>query len=324
MQYRKYYYTHAFVVFTALLVMAVMTFIGCTSMRAKTRQPGGQDNGTVDYTGLSHELAEYVSGKDARIGIAVIIDGHDTVEVNGRKDFPMMSVVKFPQAIAVAAWIGLNKMDSYDSVAFGANELNENTYSPMLKKYGKRAMKMSWRELLEWSLIESDNNACDILFKQLGGPVGTMDILSQVNNPDNITIGVTEADMQRDHYQSYLNRSTPLAMAELFDRFDRELRYKSPVHSEIALMLERCRTGQDRLAAPLMSTNAIIGHKTGTGFVSADGRISAVNDCGYVHMPDGRRYVIAVFIADSVYDLEGTSRMIAEISGMVWNFLVGR
>ncbi len=304
-------------IFITLSVMAIMAFIGCTSMSATSGR-------IVDYTVLSYRLAEYVSGKDARIGIAVIIDGNDTVEINGRKDFPMMSVMKFPLAIAVAEWIGLNKMNWCDSLTFGANELNENTYSPMLKKYGKRAMTISWRELIEWSLIESDNNACDILFKQMGGPDGAMGILSQVNIPDDIVIGVMEADMQRDHYQSYLNRSTPLAMAELFDRFDRELRYKSPVYSGIALMLEQCRTGRDRLAAPLMSTKAIIGHKTGTGFVSAEGRISAVNDCGYVHMPDGHRYVIAVFVADSAYDMEVTSRMIAEISGMVQSFLVDR
>ena len=47
-------------------------------------------------------LQEYIQEKDARIGVAVIINGKDTVSVNGNRDFPMMSVVKFPLALTVA------------------------------------------------------------------------------------------------------------------------------------------------------------------------------------------------------------------------------
>ncbi len=74
-------------------------------------------------------------------------------------------------------------------------------------------------------------------------------------------------------------------------------------------MLERCHTGVDRLPAPFLSKDVIIGHKTGTGFVNSQGRLSAINDCGYVRFPDGNRYVIAVFVADSAYDIIETSKM---------------
>ena len=47
---------------------------------------------------IENALQDYVMGKDARIGVAVIINGKDTVSVNGNRDFPMMSVVKFPLA----------------------------------------------------------------------------------------------------------------------------------------------------------------------------------------------------------------------------------
>ncbi len=50
---------------------------------------------------LQKELSEYVEGKDANIGLAVIIDRKDTIEVNGRKSFPMLSVYKFPIAVAL-------------------------------------------------------------------------------------------------------------------------------------------------------------------------------------------------------------------------------
>ena len=180
---------------------------------------------------------------------------------------------------------------------------------------------MTVRELLEWSLAESDNNAADILLHRVGGTSGVTSIMRQMGISDEIVIGASEEDMHRDPYLSYLNRTTPLAMAQLFDRFYRELGNASQSYSEISVMLEDCRTGLDRLALPLLPTNATIGHKTGTGFPTPDGRISAVNDCGYVKLLEGTKYSIAVFVADSGYDMEATSAIIAEISKIVWKSL---
>ncbi|WP_304590504.1 class A beta-lactamase [Bacteroides acidifaciens] len=269
---------------------------------------------------IEDALQKYISGKDARIGVSVIINGKDTVSVNGKWDFPMMSVVKFPLALTVAHWVDTNGMSLNDTVKFSENALNEDTYSPMLKKYGKSRNTMTVRELLEWSLVESDNNAADILLHRVGGTSGVTSIMRQMGISDEIVIGASEEDMHRDPYLSYLNRATPLAMAQLFDRFYRELRNTSPYH-EISAMLEQCRTGLDRLAVPLLPTNATIGHKTGTGFPTPGGRISAINDCGYVCLLDGTSYSIAVFVADSGYDMTATSDIIAEISKIVWKSL---
>lgn len=263
-------------------------------------------------------LQEYIQEKDARIGVAVIINGKDTVSVNGKRDFPMMSVMKFPLALTVAHWVDANGMSMNDTVTFSENALKEDTYSPMLKKYGKSRNSMTVRELLEWSLVESDNNASDILLNHVGGISGATKIMKKIGIPDDIEIGASEDDMHRKPYLSYLNRTTPLAMAQLFDRFDTEMRNTLLLYSEIANMLEQCRTGIDRLVAPLLSSNTTIGHKTGTGFPTSDGRISAINDCGYVNLPNGERYSIAVFVADSGYDMAETSAIIAEISRIVW------
>ncbi len=66
-----------------------------------------------------------------------------------------------------------------------------------------------------------------------------------------------------------------------------------------------------------MATNAVIGHKTGTAFKLPGGRIMAVNDAGYVHLPNGHRYSIAVFIENPGYDMEQTETLIAEISQII-------
>ena len=274
------------------------------------------------YAQIEQRLETFVKAKNARIGIAVIINGKDTVSVNGSKDFPMMSVFKFPLALAVAKWVDSNGMSLNDSIAFGPKALIKDTYSPMLKKYGSGLYKMSFKELLEWSLIESDNNAADLLLKRVGGTACATTLLKDVAGELDITIGASEQEMHKDPYTSYLNRSTPLAMATLFDRFDTDIKARSKSFSDIAVMLEQCRTGVDRLAAPFITTNAVIGHKTGTGFPTSEGRISAINDCGYIHLPNGTRYTIAVFVADSAYDMTETSKIIADISEIVAESLI--
>ncbi len=271
------------------------------------------------YSELETELNEYVAGKDARIGIAIIIDGTDTIAVNGNKEFPMMSVFKFPIALAIAQWIDSNGMTTSDTVRVRKDELMENTYSPMLKKYGCDDMSITYEDLLAWSLTESDNNASDILMEKLGGAEGTMKILKEMGIPEDIIIGATERDMYGNEYQSYLNRSTPLAMAELFDRFFVSMREQSDTFWYISSLLQQCHTGKNRLASPLETEDAVLGHKTGTGFTLSNGRLMAVNDCGYVVMPDRRHYAIAVYIADSAYDRAKTAKMIADISRIVYN-----
>lgn len=267
---------------------------------------------------LAAGLQRYADGYDARIGIAVIIDGRDTIVVNGGERFPMMSVYKFPQALAVAGFCGRTGMTISDSVRIAAGEIKENTWSPLREIYGTRDLCLPLDELLEFTLRQSDNNACDVLFRLLGGPQ-VADSLMKATGYGDIDIVSTEDAMHRDPGLCLRNCSTPLAMARLFDEFNVALRYESPLHGYIARMLESCLTGTDRLVGPLAGTAAVVGHKTGTGDTDGRGRIIAVNDAGYVNLPDGRRYAIAVFVADSAYDMARTSEIIAEISAIVFD-----
>lgn len=275
-----------------------------------------------DIAAMTSRLKEFAAGKDARIGIAVIINGRDTVSVNGHRDFPMLSVYKFPQAVAVADYCVRHGISSADTVAVEHREILADTWSPMRERYGIRDLRLPLSELLAYSLQQSDNNACDILFRLIGGPQAADSLMNNLGF-DDIVIASTEADMHRDTYLCYQNRSTPLAMARLFDRLYRQgMRSESALHETIATMMIQCATGLNRLPAPMAGTNAMIGHKTGTGDRNSKGRIIGINDAGYVFLPDGRSgYSIAVFIADSAYDMAATEQLIAEISTIVFNTL---
>lgn len=271
---------------------------------------------TTPASSLQKELSDYVESKDAAIGIAVIIDRKDTVEVNGNKSFPMLSVYKFPIAIALGEYYRQSNDMIPDNLTITQSDLKQDTYSPMLEKYeGRESFQLTLYELLAYALQQSDNNASDILLKIMGGTESAMLVLKRLGF-ENINVVSTEEEMYEDNQLCYYNTATPIAMARLLDCFDYE--FDDEYFRKVERLMETCATGADRLAKPLAGTNAVIGHKTGTGFTLPDGRLMAINDVGYMHLPNGRSYSIAVFIENSGYDMQQTEEIIAKISEIVY------
>lgn len=286
-----------------------------------SREVAEYENMSLKTETLQENLTKYVAGKKAQIGVAVVSDGEVVAEVNGSRAFPMLSVYKFPQALAVADYCTQCGLTLNDSIAVAAGEIREDTWSPMRERYGVRDLTLPVSELLEYSLKKSDNNACDILFSLIGG-TQTADSFVKETGYRDTEIHFTEDDMHRDTNLCYDNRTTPLDMAMMFDSFHRlQKKSDNPFHKAIWNMLTESVTGKDRLASALKDTGAAIAHKTGTGDTDSRGRVIGVNDAGYVVLPDGRGYAVAVFITDSEYGLIHNERMIAEIAGIVFRHL---
>ena len=58
---------------------------------------------------LETELRSMLENKDATIGIALIVNDNDTLTINNDERYPLMSVMKFHQAIAVSRFLEGNK-----------------------------------------------------------------------------------------------------------------------------------------------------------------------------------------------------------------------
>lgn len=287
----------------------------------------GACSGKGDYDSLRTSLNDFVDGKDASIGIAVIIDSKDTVEVNGHRPFPMLSVYKFPIAMALGEHYRQNKLPVDYPVAIMKEDLHPDTYSPMTEKLLAsdslimEPLMMPTDQLLGYMLQQSDNNASDIVLKGLNGARHVDRYLKRLGITG-IKVRNSEQEMHADTSLCRDNSSTPVAMAALMDRFDRD--FNDPFSLRMKNLMETCATGTGRLPAPLASTDAVIGHKTGTGFTLPNGRLMAINDAGYVHLPDGHCYSIAVFIENSSYDLAATETLVAEISELVYKAVAAK
>lgn len=269
---------------------------------------------------LEAQLRQAIEGKKAEIGIAVIIDGKDTVTVNNDIHYPLMSVFKFHQALALADFMGRQKQPLNTRLAISKSDLKQNTYSPLRDKYPGGGIEMSVAELLEYTLQLSDNNACDILFRYQGGTEAVDNYIHSLGITD-CAITATEDEMHQDISRCYQNWSTPLAAAELLELFKKKTLFADEYKEFIYQTMVECETGKDRLVAPLQNKGITIGHKTGTGDRNAKGQQIGCNDIGFVLLPDGHSYSIAVFVKDSGESDSENSKIIAEISRIVYEYV---
>lgn len=270
---------------------------------------------------LDTQLEKIIKDKKAEIGIAVIIDGKDTITINNDIHYPLMSVFKFHQALALADYMNKRNQSLDTLLTIKKSDLKPDTYSPLRDKYPKGEFEMSIAELLKYTLQLSDNNACDILFDYQGGPDAVNRYIRSLGI-EGCAIAATEADMHEDLNLCYQNWSTPLAAAELLESFRRKPLFAKEYKDFIYQTMADCQTGQDRLVAPLLDKGMIVGHKTGTGDLNVKGQQIGCNDIGFVLLPDGRSYSIAVFVKDSEEVFSENSKIIADISRTVYEYMM--
>ena len=133
---------------------------------------------TTDWqTQLRTELQAYTDTLDAQIGIALLLENGDSLTLNNRQHYEMMSVFKFHQALAVCNYLHHHNQSLDTLLHITPDDLKPSTWSPLRDRYLQEelvdGMDISVRNLLEYTLQQSDNNACDILFDRLVSPAET-------------------------------------------------------------------------------------------------------------------------------------------------------
>ena len=260
------------------------------------RQPIGVSS---DYKAeLKKELTAIADSAKGDVGIALIYDG-DTLTVNNDAIYPMMSVFKLHQAVALCRMFEENGTSLDSVMTLRRSELDPDTWSPMLKDHSDEEISLPMRRLLEYTLIESDNNASNEMFVRLMPPAACDSVIAGIIPRGSFEIRFNEAEMQADHSQAYSNRTSPLGAAILIDRVFTDTLVGKDYQDFIKSALMRCQTGPDKISAALSEREGItIGHKTGSGYRDENGRLAASNDVAFITLPDGRHYSLAVFVKD--------------------------
>jgi len=113
-----------------------------------------------------------------------------------------------------------------------------------------------------------------------------------------IRIAASEEEMHRGIGNQRVNKARPSSVCTLFDLFLQGRLLKGEYNALLQRLLRGTTTGANKLKAGLPAST-VIGHKTGSSDRTAEGIRIADNDVGYVVLPDGRRYCIAVFVTES-------------------------
>lgn len=267
-------------------------------------------------TALQRQIQDLIRDADATVGVAVLTSGGESFAVNDTIGFAMLSTFKFPLAMAVLHQLDERGTPLDTALLITKADLLPDTYSPLRDSCPEGNFRLPVRRLIEYAITLSDNNACDILLRFIGGPAALQQYIRNLGIPG-IAIAADEALMHRSPENVYLNHARPSSAALLIDRF-LQGNLLSPAHQQfLKNTMIATSTGTDKLRGMLPSS-AVVGHKTGSSD-RIHGMKIADNDIGFVLLPDGTHYSITVFVMNSRKSDTANAALIARISKLVYD-----
>lgn len=280
------------------------------------------------------------------IGVAAVhVETGLAVSHNGAARFKMASTFKLPVAWAVLQLADEGKLALDERVAL--TEADFRPSGPLAKRAKEKGVTYSIAELLEESIVRSDNTAVDVLLARIGGAGVVRERLTRLG-VSGIDLRSTELELiaawsgfsppsayklapeelrrlarsvseaartARRHALASDPRDTadPDAMAAFLVHVAKG-NGLSPEKTALLLgILRRCETGDRRIRA-LLPKEAAVANKTGTwpGM--------AVSDVGLVTLPNGAgRVALAVYVRAPRADEKPYERVIAEVAKTVYD-----
>lgn len=255
--------------------------------------------------------------REARVGVALLIDGRQELLIDDRPDYPLMSVMKLPLAMAVLDRLEREGRRLDERVPFTGEELDAETWSPMREAYPEGCTELTLRDLLLYALQQSDNNATDLLFDRVVSPREVTDYLRGLGL-DQQAIVFTEREMGEKPQRCLQNTMSPRCAVQLMEMLLSRPMLRAENRDFLLEALAGCRTGQMRIAAGLKEIPVeAMGHKTGTGPELPGRGLVGINDLAFVRLANGHRYCLAVFVKDTTLPLAEAEALIAELSSLV-------
>lgn len=267
---------------------------------------------------LTHEIGSIIQGKQATVGVAVVY-GNDVLTIANEVKYPLMSVFKFHIALTALKKMEKEGIPLDRKVYIEKKQMRKNTYSPLRNKFPNQRIHISYREILRYTMSESDNNTCDWLIDFVGG-IDKVDTYIKSLGIADFGFTETEYSMHRDIMRCYNNWSTPLAVAQLMEKMYTEDMLCKEHFEFLENTMLNCASGKDKLIAGLPD-DVMFAHKTGHSDRLKNGIQIGDADAGVVYLPNGEKVYIAVFIKDSRETDCKNAKMMEDICRATYNVL---
>ncbi|MCA1919663.1 MAG: class A beta-lactamase, subclass A2 [Flavobacterium piscis] len=269
---------------------------------------------------LRQQLSQIISSKNATVGISIKgIEDKDTLSLNGNLKAPMMSVFKFHIALTVLDKVDQGKLSLTQEIFIKKKDLHEGTWSPMREDYPDGNVNLTLDKVLRYTISHSDNNGCDILIDVLGGTKEVQKFINKQGIKD-FVIKVNEQQM-RTWENLYVNTTTPLATTVLLEKFFKgQILKESTTKYLYQIMVETSR-GLTWMKAGLPK-NTELAHRTGISGTNDDNLRVAMNDIGIVKLPNGKHFILSVYLKNITEKQEDTEKLIADITKATWDYFI--
>ncbi|PWM30163.1 MAG: class A beta-lactamase [Verrucomicrobia bacterium] len=267
---------------------------------------------------MAQDIEKIIKEKQASVGVAVIHnDGIFTIANDDK--YPTMSVFKLHVAVTA-----LKKMENenipLDTKAYiEQKEMLKHTYSPLRDKYPDQGIRISYRDIIDYTVKISDNNTCDWLIRFVGGINKVNSYIKSIGIKE-MNFTETEESMHTDIMRCYNNWSTPLAVAQLLKKIYAENLLAKEHFTFLETSMLNCVSGKNKLIAGLPH-DIKFGHKTGHSDRTADGIQISEADAGVIYLPNGEKCYIVVLIKDSRESDDDNAKIMADISNAVYRYL---
>lgn len=271
---------------------------------------------------IKEKIEQIVKSQRATVGVGILnFENGDTLTYNGKGHFPMQSVYKFHLALAVLNQVDKGKLSLNQIIFVKKSDLIPNLYSPIREKYPEGDVNLTLSEILKYTVSQSDNSGCDLLFRLIGGTEKANKFIHQLGVKD-VAIIDPEVRIQNDWSLQYKNYSTPFSAVQLLQKFHKQHILSKSSQDFLYKIMAETTTGTTKIKA-LLPKNIIVAHKTGFSGKNKDGLTGGTNDIGIITLPSGKQFSIAIFVSDSMETEIANDKMIAQIALVVWDYYLG-
>jgi beta-lactamase class A len=290
--------------------------------------------------GLDAQFRAIAVEAGGTLGVKVVhLETGRAAGLNTAGRFPMASVYKLPIAVAVLSKVDTGELSLEKEIEVRPGELRRTGARVDAWKPGSR---VPLGKLVEVMMTASDNTACDVLLRLLGGPRAVDAWLGAHGYPEidvtwseltmaAVASGVADlpkdggcdhacldalvakvpterrAAAERAFEQDLRNTASPEDLARLIVALKKGELLSAASTESVLGMMRRNTTGDRRIRA-LLPKGTPVWDKTGTMGRSA-------NDVGLVELPDGRgTLVVVALVKGSEKDYDARERGIARVA----------
>lgn len=272
---------------------------------------------------LKSEIETISKQANGIVGVGIMdLKTRETLLINQDHKFPMQSTFKFPLAMAILNLVDKGKYKLDQKIHVTKAKLDPDTHSPMRDKRPGRDFDITIGELLSYSVSESDNNACDILFELAGGTKKVNDYVHSLGVKD-IAIVATEWEMKAAWDVQYGNFARPSAYLQLLDIVHQGKALSKSSHEFLWKILVEGPTGLKRIKGQLPA-GTVVAHKTGTSGTNDKGVAAATNDVGIIKLQNKKDIAVVVFVSDATAKMDTREAVIAQIAKAAADYYSGK